>query len=403
MQPSFPLTITNNLTPTNINKAKSLLQQSNSTEPHSPEWNSIQNELGILLNSMISSPHPSKQERLLYYLSGIYDVVIPIIKANQGKHQNFLLEDAWLLVQRGMIAIDSNDRDNIETIRKGVELGFIELAVEEARFQPLRYQGRLFYRASHCFTETAIYADFTERVLSSGAPLACLEIIKQGGNLQDPILRSNIGTALRTLTGISLYNIEIVKSLPGIVKAVHPYLPLLTRVDDDELDDNELILLGFIAGRLLVRIGKGEGGSKIIEEKQSVLLDFYPFLMRKAMDAGISTNYLVFNSFIKLNGIALDLSIISGSDIPKKSLVSIIPLMIEMMLYHNNNGHNKELIMYGMVFLSQVSEENACLEILIQHRNGIKAIQDMISADRGFDKETLSLLGEVVGKVVFSD
>jgi hypothetical protein len=381
---------TNNLTTTNIKKVKALLDVANKNEPGNAAWNDAENKLYDLLWSFDESGG-LKPTRLKYYNSGIFDLLTPIILDKEVKHTNDVFEASWSLINRGMGANDSNEQDNIVTITKGVELGFIELAVRELRFRPLRYDGNLMNRAFLALTSTAIRSNFTNRVVSSGAPLACLELIREGGNVENEITRSNLTSAIGTLNNLTRFNIDAIKVLPGVVDAVKPFLPLLTREGNDNM-----VMLGFSAAKLIIRLYGKDDSSKVILENP-VILEFYPKAMRKVMDIGAVKNYLLYNSYWKLAGVALDLSLISQSDTNKQLLAPIVPLMLEMMALHHNG--DRDVLRYGIIFLSQVSFDESCLAQLQKDKPRIKVIQGIILSDKEHDKETLSLLGVVMNAV----
>jgi hypothetical protein len=379
-----------NLTPPNIKKVKDLLEVANKNVPGSTVWHDVENKLEDLMWSFRVVDAP-KVDRLKYYSSGIFDAVIPIINADAGKHVNEVLHGAWSMVDSAMGSSEINEQDKIETLTKGVELGFIELAVRELRFRPLRYNGKLMDMAFLALQNTAPYSNFTNRLLSSRAPLACLDLIREGGDLENETERGNLSTAIIVLNSIAGRDVEPIKDLPGVVDAVKPYLPLLTQEGN-----NDVIMLGFRVARLLIRLYGKDESSKVILENP-VILEFYPKFMRKVMDVGATKNYLLYNSYWKLVGIALDLSLISKSDTNKELLVPIVPLMLEMMALHHNG--DRDLLRYGVIFLSQVSFDESCLIQLQKDKPRIKIIQGIILSDKEHDKETLSLLGVVMNAV----
>jgi hypothetical protein len=380
-----------NLTPANIKKVKDLLEVANKNVPGSTAWNDAENKLNNLLDSFWQEPNPPKATRLKYYSSAIFDLVFPIINADAGRHTRDVVDAAWLLINTSMACPDINEQDNLETVKKGVELGFIELAVRELRFRPLRFDGKLMDRAFVVLTNTGSRLNFINHVLSSGAPLACLELLREGGNIENETTRSNLTKAIGTLNSLAWFNVEPIKILPGLIDAVKRYLPLLNREGIDNM-----ILLGFMAARLVIRLYGKDDSSKVIMENP-VILEFYPKAIRKVMDVGAAKNYSLYGSLWKLAGIALDLSLISMSDTNKQLLVPIVPLMLEMMELHHNGS--RDLLRYGIIFLSQVSFDELCLIQLQKDKPRINIIQGIILSDKEHDKETLSLLGVVMNAV----
>jgi hypothetical protein len=379
-----------NLTPENVKQVKTLLEVTNKNVPGSAAWNDAEDKLDDLLWSFWEN-EATKTIRLIYYNSGIFESLISIIQADTGKHTDYVLDRAWSLVECGMAVADINEQDNIETLTKGMELGFMELIVRELRFRPLRYDGRLVERAFTGLTGTASYSNFTNVVVSRGVPMACLELIREGGNTENETTRRNISYAISTLNHIARFNIDAIKILSGVVEAVKPYLPLITRKGDDKM-----MMLGFRVARLLIRLYGKDDSSKVILENP-VILDFYPKFMRDVMNVGAAKNYFLYGSYWSLPGIALDLSLISMSDTNKQLLVPIVPLMLELMALHHNS--NRDLLHYGVIFLSQVSFDESCLTELKKDKERVKTVQGIILSDKEHDKETLSLLGVVMNAV----
>jgi hypothetical protein len=380
-----------NLTSANVKKVKDLLEVVNKNEPNSTAWNDAEGKLNDLLWSFWEDHVSMKSTRMKYYSSEIFQLVIAIIKAEVGKHTRGTLDNAWSLVECGMVCGSMNDQDNVETVAKGVDLGFIELAVRELHFRPSRFGGQLIRRAFGVLPNCAAYSNFTNRVMSSGAPLACLELIREGGNIENETTRKNLIDAITTLNSIASFNVEPIKVLPGVVDAVKPYLPFLAQEGNDDM-----IVLGFSAARLIIRLYGKDDSSRVIVENPAIL-DFYPKFMRKVMDVGAIKSYYLYKSYWVLAGVALDLSLIAMSDTNKQLLVPIVPLMLEMMALHHNGDH--DLIRYGVVFLSQVSFDESCLAQLQKDKPRVKVIQGIILSDKEHDKETLSLLGVVMNTV----
>jgi hypothetical protein len=391
--------MTDHLTPSNIKKAKELLQQCNKYQPGTSQWITNEEKLSSFLDDMITTDSElSKAERLKYYNSGIYDVATPIIAAELGKHQNRTVANAWLLIARLMAIPDTNEKDNVETLSKGVGMGFIELAVRELQFRPLRNDGEFLEYAFICIVAPAVYTEFVSRVIKSGAPLACLNLVREQqkeylSNINDSnVSESNLSDAMRTLNFVAGYDAEVVKHLPGLVDCVRQFLPLLS----NENGNDAQIMLGFSAARLLIRVFGKDDSSKVISENP-IILQFYPQLLRKLCDVGPSKNYFLYSGYFKLAFVLLDLSLISMSDTNKSLLLPLVPLVIEMMVFHHNG--NRDLLRHGMVFLSQVSFDESCLVALMTDKERIKTIQGIVLSDKATDTETLSLLSVVMNAV----
>jgi hypothetical protein len=383
-----------NLTLENVKNATDLLEYVNKNEPGSIAWNGAENALRNLLWSFWQQDVSLKTSRMKYYSSGIFELAaIPIINADTGKHTNRVLESAWALIESGCDISSLDEKDNIETLAKGVELGFIELAVRELRFRPLRYDGKLLGKVFVVLTVITCRVKFIHRVISSGTPLACLELIREGGNIENETIRKCLNSAIRTLSNIARFNPDSIKNLSGVVDAVKAYLPLLTREEN-----TDMIMLGFISARLLIRLYGKDDSSKVILENP-VILEFYPKFMRKVMDVGASKKYGLYGAYWKLVGFTLDLSLISLSDTNKQLLIPIIPLVVEMMALHHNDDY--DLLRFGVVFLYEVSLDKSCLVELKKDDERVKMIQDIILSDTEYDRETVSLLRDVVVKVVF--
>jgi hypothetical protein len=379
-----------NITPANIKKIKDLTEISSKNQPGSSQWTDAEDQIKTILWSMYIRGSP-KDVRLKLYNSGLVELIIPLVQAPDGKHADSTLESVYGIFNSCMAATDSVDSDNVETLTRGVKLGLIEIAVKELQRRPLRYGGRLLWFAFGCINNPGSYPEFTKRIVSSGALPSCIELIREGGDLHDEVRRTIISTALGVLSFVARYDLDTARSLPGLVDAAHQYLPLLTRNGEDEM-----IMLGFGSSRLLIRTFGKDETSKVIQENP-VILEFFPKLLRAVLDAGFKTNYLAYNSYWKVSGLCLDLSIMSLSDTNKKLLLPLVPLMIETMAFHING--DKEVIKHGMVFLSQVSFDESCLAAMVTDKERIKTIQGIVLADKSYDKETLSLLSVVMNAV----
>jgi hypothetical protein len=388
------MTTTNKfLTPSNINKVKTLIEKSHSTHTNTITWTKIQNDLENLLWNLYCQA-PVKNLRLKYYESGLFELLIPVIKDTNKKFSIFVVEACWGILSSGMAVVEVNERDNIETLAKGVELGFVELAVFEIKKKPLRYNGRLMDRSCVVLTNTSSYAEFVNRTIASGSAEACLDFIRQGGDVQSDTFMSNLDKTLTILNSIGRYHIECIKSLPGLVEAVSPYLPLLAH-HHNEHD----IMIGFDSARLLIRVTSKEDCAKVIHENP-ILLEFYPKLISQLMKVGPNRNYFLYDAFWVMVGLVLDVSIMAktldGEE--KELLIPFIPLVLNMIIDHNNK--DPDTFRYGMIFLCEIVQNEKCLTIIgQQYMAQLEMICKMIFADMEQFKETLCLLDEVMGKV----
>jgi hypothetical protein len=381
-----------NLTPDNITKVKTLVEIANINDPTTTEWDDAERTIKDLLLSFWLQTDPPKDVRLAYYNSGIFDLVISVIKAEAGTHSFGVLHAAWLLINTTMTCADPNMTDSIETLQKGIELGFLELAIRELRFRPLRHNGSLVKTAFIAITNPSNFSYFTNHVISSGAPVACLELIRQGGNVEHATTRRNLTDAIISLNNLARFNANsVIHILPDAVDVVKPYLPLLTHIGNDDV-----VVLGFFAAGLLIRLYGKDDTSNVISENP-LILEFYVQFMRDVMDVGPTHNYELYNLCWTLADITFDLSLISMCDANKQLLVPIVPLAVEMMALHHNG--DRDGLHYGIMFLSQVSFDESCLVELKRNRERVKIIQDIILSDKDQDKETLSLLSVVMNAV----
>jgi hypothetical protein len=387
--------MSSSLTPANIKQVQKLLEISSKNAPTTPAWADAETELSGLLFDFAPRHTPKKKERLLIYSSGIVEILTSILQEPTEKHQDETLEASWAILNSAMTDQDQNEKDNMETLRKGVNAGLIELATKELQYSPLRVHGSLMNYAFMALTEPCLYSEFAPRVMSSGAAVACVEFIRRDGGLlqQNPMIKQNINKAIATLNSCTRHQLVALRSVNGIAQAMYPFLPLLNR----EVDDS-LVIIGFTAARLLIRLYGKDETSKVIEDNP-VILEFYPKFIRKLMDVGAAKNYHLYGKVWVLAGISFDLSLMSKSDTLKKngSLVPFCPLLIEMLAHHYN--HDVELMQHGIVFLSQVSFDEACLAALVKDKKLIKDIQGIILGDKSFDKEILSLLSVVMNAV----
>jgi hypothetical protein len=379
------------ITPEKVKRAIELLKISTSNSPNTDKWMRAENELQNLLISL-KQRQPPLRDRVKYFDSGLLkSVCIPIILAEDGKHENETLKVVWSLLSNGMSAGDSDEKDNKFTLARGVELGIIELAVRELKFQPQRCDGVLASDACFCYGTPANYVEFSNRIISSGALQESLQLIRTGGDLENYLTGYQIEIAFNTLVCLSKFNPEAVRDLPQLIDVVKPYLSLLSRADDEVL-----VMIGFRASSVLIRVYGKEDSSKVMEENP-IIFEFYTKFLREVMDAGLANRYLVYGTYWTLSSFTYNLAVISLSDANKRLLVPLVPLGIELMALHHHG--DRELLHYGMIFLSQVSFDELCLNALMKHKDWIKTIQNVVLADKLTSRETLSLLQVVVNAV----
>jgi hypothetical protein len=388
------------LLPFTITKCKVILQRCLQSTPNSEEWNECQFSLLELLDDILdNNSEPEKEDRLPYFTKNLYsDLIIPLIKSSFMVGIQYwredLLEISWLLINRGMSVASVLEMDNMETLSMGVELGFIELAVQELKCRPLRCNGRLVDRAFASVANPAARIEFLHRIIDSGAPLACLELFQMFASSSrihdDEITRSNLDNALRTLNFIAGYRVHTIQHLPGLLDAIKPYVSLL---EEGENDDE--YMLGFNATRLIIRVFSvyHDESSCSIRGLKPIIVNFYTKLMRKVMDVGFERNYDLYNRYWKVGGILLDLSLLARwfNDHPITTtehecetdlLVPLCALVIEMILYHHES--DPSVLGYGMSFLYQVLSNQSCLHVLRTEKEQIRKIQNFILNDVGW-------------------
>jgi hypothetical protein len=378
---------------TKIQQARELLVQSNQCVPESNEWILIQENLIDLIETMLIPPDPNKEMRLKLFECGIYSVCFPIVNAPPGKHRPDLVDYCYILLSRSMEVPSVSDKDNLETLTKGVELGLIELAIKEMQYRPLR--GPTVNRAMLCLSTTASKEEFASRIVRGGAVQACLNLIRDtnvndGSEMGSCTSRAlNILASLAAVRPTSLFGIDE----QGIKNTLYPLLPLLNHYQ------HNMIMTGFRSARLLIRLFGKECG--IIIRENPDILTFYPHLMKLLLESGgRNKRFCVFNSYWRLGGVALDLWLISiGLNQEEKSLlVPICPLMMEMLTLYGQQESN--LLRYGMIFLSQVLDNQQCLMSIRNFKDSfLSMIQDVILSDGNSHVEIICVLKDVVGVV----
>jgi hypothetical protein len=415
--------MTSKTTPQNIKKLKNLLNISNNQYPttNNNTWTETQLSIENLLWDICPFDDPPKHERLNMFSSGIFDVLIPMISAPSGKYTDSCLEAAWTILSCAMLASDIQEQDNIETLKLGIDKHLIDLAMKELSYEPLRYNGRLLDRAFICLSSPALYNEFVPLVIRCGAPQACLKILQRGGgggggggDLQDSTTCSIIDWSLRFCNNVAGHQVDAIRNLPGLVEVVQPYLRLLTGEDDS------MIMIGFIAAKLLIRISPTTTTTTTtsLELQQQLLqlnnddipflsknipihiiLKFYVKLMRKVMNSGKTNRYCVYNTYMRIAGFALDLSLLaqSFSISNKQLLIPICPLLIEMITFHHNN--DRDVIHFGLIFLSQVILNDGCLLAVKEHLDWLQQIQHIVLSEMTFNKETIVLLNQIMSSV----
>jgi hypothetical protein len=409
------------LTPSNIQLVSQLLQASNSSTPSTPEWQNTERKLSLLLADMVCHADPTKEIRLKYYESGIYQYTNKIIQAPLGKHWNQTIMVCWALTSRGVAVADNNEADRAETIRMAIHVGFLDLAIKEFKYRPLRNHGKYIPYATNCVTAAASRIEFVSHIVNSDAPMACFQLLQEGEvlttmdhSILQPLFNAginykNLNSAFKVLIFLARFNLESVATLPSVMSIISSYLIFINNMHDDEEveeDDYDIIMLGFRAAKLLIRLTSRDGGCKKLIDENPAILKFYPQLMRKLMDSKSKTTkqYKLFGSYWNLAGTCFELSLLAMSNINKELLIHIIPLVMEMMAYHSNNDQNgHDLMEYGLLFLAEICQpnnsnnnrDNMCWNVLMNDKQQIERISAIIMAENSFNKEILSLLRDV--------
>jgi hypothetical protein len=235
-----------NLTPKKVFQANKLFQQITSIPPNTSQRLTKESNLELLLDSILVF-NPGKEIRLKYYSSGIFGVAIKIVQAERDTFRESLTYSAWRILECG-VTVPDLDQDNIITLQKGIDHGFLALAVREIK---MRRSLLMMDRAFSCIVNSSIHAQFIPNIISSGALQACVEIIRTGGDYEyDPLVRKNISTSFSVLSSIGARNPHALRDLPGgLIEASIPYISLLQRVGNDEL-----VILGFKAARMCIQI-----------------------------------------------------------------------------------------------------------------------------------------------------
>jgi hypothetical protein len=344
-----------NLTPTYVKNFKSLLTLSSTLSPNTPPWYSTQEKLTNTLWNVYERDAP-KHIRLQIIHSGLLELLIPIIKAPQGQFTNHCLEASTAVLNSCMSVASFDEKDNAETLSMGIELGLIELAVRELKFNPLRYHGRLAWYAFSSLTNSAARLHFVNRLLEAEAHLICVDLLRKVGHnfLQDNIMCAILTSCIRTLNAVARHRVDCLRNISDLTELVHGYVPLL----NSQQGQDDLIILGFGAAKLLIRIKNKDEISEILVENP-IIMEFYPKLIRQLIQVGRKQHYRLYSSFWKLSGLILDLSLIAQCNDGNmvEMLSPMIPLVLEMMVYHHFD--DMDVIKHGLVFLFWVSSSSS--------------------------------------------
>jgi hypothetical protein len=367
-----------------------LIQQSNEQIPNSPTWAEIENKIEDSLLDWYQY-EPPKHIRLLNHSIGLYDLCINIVRAPNGKHAASVLDASWLLLAHGMSCPEKNDKDNIETLTKGVEAGLIELSVKEINQN--RCNGRLLARATICLTNTAAYDEFASEVVTSGGILACLNLIKRT-NMYNISSVTSLLKAMGVLCALAMLRPQCLRAIPSLVDTLLPLLPLLNDIGNDSM-----VMIGFRACRCIIRISRSEDSVEIIRQ-HPIIFEFYPKLIRKILDSKDKSYY---SAYWKISGIAYDLARMSTFLLTESEchlLIPFIALVIEMLTQHNQQGQDRDLLFYGLVFLSQISWNELCRAKLREFQQEIKLIQQLICNEQLYGVEFYVMMEGVVNIII---
>jgi hypothetical protein len=345
--------------------------------------------------------NPLKSIRLQILQSEIFDLAYEIVNAEPGYYSDQLILSCWLILESTMAVSDLNSKDNLETVTMAVEKKLIELGLKELQYRPPRSNADFITRALTCLTSPASFPEFSTYLLARNAHVICLKFAQDFADyIEDKYFASVIRSCISVLSWLSRFQLDSIRDLKGLADLAIYFLPCL------QSDDEKTLLLGFVCARCLIRVFGKNDTMKIIQENP-IILQVYPKLLKEILQVGAGKNYLLYNSYWSLSSIALDFSILSSlsgeqqqqqSSNIKSSLIPVIPLTLEMLIYHHKS--DRDVIRYGIRFLSQLVTDKNCLQVLIKNKKQIQMIQHIILTDCSQDKENLTLLGEVVELVL---
>jgi hypothetical protein len=416
-----------------IEKIQSLIQESKSLviSPQTAvtileQWITKQEELRNKLHDTYYSlrvMNLTGTQRLQVWKCSLLPSCIEIIQAKPTMYRDDVIEVAWAHLHLIMASKDDLDRDNIRAVAKGVEMGLIDLAIRELKYQPLRRHGQCMRLAFIVLTNTSSTVEFSGEVVKAGAISACLNLIRDMGNIENHLAnefsRNLIASALGVLSSLAGRRPDSLLNVQGVQECAEQFLPYLNINQQDET----MVKIGIGCARLLIRLKFCN-----VVEKYPVILEFYPIFLERIIESGPKNGYLAFKGHWAPSGIGLDLTLIANSLLLVENsnnpymesttkmnlLIPLIPLIIQMMLKFGRDDLN--LIKYGILFLAQISVNDKCLVVIREnwnanhHRNANHnsrsnnnnngaMLQEMIYSNRNVDVELFALL-KIVGERV---
>jgi hypothetical protein len=374
------------------------------------EWHRAQNQLMSSLRQLDKTNNPTKAQRLEMYDSGVYEIVIDIILATPQLFTTIVIDAAWTLFGAGLLCPEIDEKDNYETVSKGVELNVIEIAVRELNFSPPRSEGNnTLYNALLCLTSTALFPEFGARMLSSGAISTCINILRIS-DVTDEFERDHIWLALVTLCSFAMHHGESLRNMVGVVDATMIYISLLPNNNNNNNEDEQdgfqdvFVMIGFSAARLLLRLLNVSDLLPILE-KNPAIVQFYPKLIHDVLLSGAKRGFFCYGSYWSLSGIARDVAIISSPGVISTSddnidtfILPLIPLVIQMLREYGDGDY--ELLRYGFLFLTHILSHEPCIKLVMRnHQLDIYHICIRMMSDCHVNVEHYSLMGDVRRKV----
>jgi hypothetical protein len=379
-------------------QAQSLFQESQLTTPNSTEWTSIQIKLSRILND-VRVIEPSKPIRISLFESGIYNVAISIIAAKPGLFRLETIEDAWYLASESMYVSDANSKSEDETVYLAVQLGLIELAAKELQYKPnLRYHGRIMEAAFICLTCAASMPDLAHRVIANQVVENILDIIERG-DISTRTHIENLSSSLIVLTWLAMTKREALlhhlSSNLGNIDVIQLISPLFVHLEN--VHDDKIVLIGFQAVRVIIRLYITEDiGANQVQRHAISVIQFYCKVMQQVLTSGKAKGFVAFHGHWALNGLCLDASLLSLSNKCNRNglLSPLIPYIIEMMSTYGYNDYN--VLYHGLIFLTEISQDKDCLQILLDYKLSLKQIEHVILSEWWINPEIRVLLGIVL-------
>jgi hypothetical protein len=322
----------------------------------------------------------------------LYEIgTIPILIHHVIKSPLISLESgsrAWTILS-GMCVDEkmfTGTENSDDAVIRCCEYHVLEVAIEELRYDPSRFNGFLRELATTVIQNSCASQKVSERCLQLGLHVDIMKIIQEAsiqenGENEDLIEWYLFG--IRCFAWLARYRAGELKDLtPGIVHACVDLLKYLNS------PNHSTMMLGFTAAKTIIRIVGKDENSTVIHQNPTII-DFYSRYLRRAI--------VNRHENVSISGQVVDLALISLADKNKPLMfntVSAVTAAVDMF-----GINDSELLYYSLLFLSQISSDELCKQELKTQKHVIDKLAKIIHSSSQFSIEERAMINVVVDAV----